>query len=211
MLNKESERFTLDDVLRNLIIKVREDKDITASKLAMLINKKQTWIAQIETGRIKTISRDDILSIFTELLDMNSDEIFDYINNEIEKEKGTKQFKKEDNKKVTIFKAEQVNTDKEKSQFTNICDNILQGFNIFFDNVDSKKDVIDIFERIRSNMHSDLGFVLSVYALHWCSLEQLTYEEKSNIFKEISKIIKTHGNCEQCKSNDKSKENSDCK
>lgn len=74
-LENPDERQRVTQNLRDEIISLRTKKNYSANYLATEVLKKpQSWLAQIETGRTKTISNSDLVKVFSVLLDTNADE-----------------------------------------------------------------------------------------------------------------------------------------
>ncbi|NSL04416.1 helix-turn-helix domain-containing protein [Blautia glucerasea] len=75
-----TEKITITDQLRNNIIEERKELEYTASDLSEESGHSKYWLANIESGKTKKISKEDLISIYKILLDDDDEEnILDYI------------------------------------------------------------------------------------------------------------------------------------
>ena len=74
------EKITITDQLRNNIIEERKEIEYTASDLSEESGHSKYWLANIESGKTKKISKEDLISIYKILLDDDDEEnILDYV------------------------------------------------------------------------------------------------------------------------------------
>ena len=75
-----TEKITITDQLRNNIIEERKEIEYTASDLSEESGHSKYWLANIESGKTKKISKEDLISIYKILLDDDDEEnILDYV------------------------------------------------------------------------------------------------------------------------------------
>ena len=75
-----TEKITITDQLRNNIIEERKDFHYTASELSEESGHSKYWLANIESGKTKKISKEDLISIYKTLFPHNDEEnILDHI------------------------------------------------------------------------------------------------------------------------------------
>ena len=75
-----TEKITITDQLRNNIIEERKELEYTASDLSEESGHSKYWLANIESGKTKKISKEDLISIYKILLDDDDEEnILDYV------------------------------------------------------------------------------------------------------------------------------------
>jgi hypothetical protein len=86
-------------------------------------------------------------------------------------------------------------------EYNKVKDDIMAGFDIIFKNIEDKEYTIKLLKRLKNNMHTDLGYSLSIFSLPWCHLSNLDKEKKVKIINDIFEMIKQNGHeCADCKS-----------
>ena len=74
------EKFDITDRLRKDIITSRKDKSISSYELSELSGHSKYWLQNIESGKTKKISKNDLISIYKVLIDSTDDiEVSDYV------------------------------------------------------------------------------------------------------------------------------------
>ncbi|WP_312729391.1 hypothetical protein [Enterococcus sp.] len=198
---EKRQRITLS--LRKEISALRAKKGYSTNFFATsILNKSQSWLAQIEGGKIKTISNADLVDLFEKLLSVSSDEVEVYLTDnydrlftdELSNIEESSFNDSEKDKKISYFKAKPVKSeDENRKLYKKYINNLDEGLMIFFDNVDNKNDALNILQNIVENLHQDMGFTLSIAALPLGAMRDADVEEKKAVFFEIIEVLKKHG------------------
>jgi transcriptional regulator with XRE-family HTH domain len=208
-LEDDKMRIPVTPALRRFIIKERENNKVSTLKLATKMDRPQSWLAQIESGRTKTIKKIDLVSIFQALLGVSIEEADKYIEDNQGKfllagiEKVTNEEvldlsfdgKQKGSGEVRVFKAGEPKSDNAllKEEYMRLVRHLNRGLEVFFDKIDDKDDALNIINAFIVNMHCDMGFTLSVTALPLCRMERVEDEIKKRVFHEFAELIKANG------------------
>jgi transcriptional regulator with XRE-family HTH domain len=185
MFNRNESKTKLDKEIRKFIVDTRLKFNKTGTQISDAIGRTQTWITQVETGRIKNINNDDLISLFKNILDCDDESAIKYIE---ENQPTTNPF--EEN--IPMYNDNDI-SDKLKNEYKENVDNITEGFNIFLDRVPNKQYALNVSSQFTHNMHADLGFMMALVSENWCKLAKLDFETKKSILKDITKIIDEKG------------------
>ncbi len=166
--------------IKKLIIKERNNKNLSGIELSKAMGKSDAWISSLENGRTKTITSTDLIAIIKLLLNISEEDADIYIQQELEKLRKEKEEKKVD--QYTIEK-NFVN----KTEFNKITKNIIEGFDLAFENV--PEYTFKSIAALRKNLHSDIGFTLGFLSIPLYLFEDIDTELKQKLFNEIGDII----------------------
>lgn len=188
-----AERIIVTKGIKKLIVSSRKGKHLTATDISKAIKNSDYWLQNIENGRTKTISREDLISILQYCLDCTIEEADGLIATTLKSGTSDNMSDVDSEKEINLYleEADQlVDISKFRSEFDKLLDNTRDGFNFFFDRVRDKERAITLLKMINANMHSDLGFIISLYSLPWILLTDYPVEKKKEFMKHFSKFIK---------------------
>ncbi|MDF2820209.1 MAG: hypothetical protein K0R15_650 [Clostridiales bacterium] len=191
-------KLILTDNIRAFILEERRKTGLPAEIVSENIGRTKSWLSQVENGRLKNISRIDFINLISYLLKISNEEAETYIENKL----NFLEENKSDIQQLTFFNIDDDNeAEKIKKEFNENVNVIVQKFNLLFDNVEDKKQALNIIKRIKSNIKScDLGFIVSIYSLPWLKTTGREYDEKNKMIKDMINIIDENAlTCEECK------------
>lgn len=180
--------------IKSIIVGSRKDTGLSSYDFSEKIGKSKYWFANLENGKSKYVTKDDLFSIIRLAKNINDEEIENLIQNIIDES--------------TINTDQQIEfiapSSEEKrdytEEFNKVVDNIVAGFNIIYKNVDDKEYTIELLKRLNKNMHSNLGYSLSIFSLPWCHFSNLDKDKKLEIIDDIFEMINKKGHkCKDCK------------
>jgi|GEM_PF-5119980 len=77
-------RIAVTQKLRNFIMNERDKRGLSATKVASLMERPQSWLAQIENGRTQTIKQKDLVLIFSAILSVDIDKADEYLSDNVD-------------------------------------------------------------------------------------------------------------------------------
>lgn len=206
-----NEKIVTTQQVRKLIIDARNHAGLTASDLSKVIKDSSYWLPNIENGRTKTISKMDLIKIIITSYNCSEGEAIEKISAAIN---NITESSISDNTngidQILIYKGNDLNLEdisKFQNEFEITRDDIIKGFDIFFNKIDDKQHVLEMMNSIQKNFHSDLGFIISMLALPWCKITVLDVNDKKDFFKKLFNMITENGDCEKCKHKPKDNSN----
>ena len=202
-----AERIVVTEGIKKLIVSSRKGKHLTATDISKAIKNSDYWLQNIENGRTKTISREDLISILKYCLDCTTDIADELIASNLKPSASVNPSATGSEKEINLY-PENADTladiSKYRSEFDKFISNTNDGFELFFNGVNDKEIALKFLRNLNRNLHSDLGFMISLFSLNWCMLSNNSIENKKQAIKDLSSYIKEHGTCSNCK---KSKSN----
>ncbi|KAF5066184.1 hypothetical protein DSECCO2_266360 [anaerobic digester metagenome] len=191
--NDASMKITLDKNIRELIQNERKKRNISSTVLAKAMNRPQSWISQIENGKVKTIKQIDLHKLFSLILNVSLSEAEDYILNNLNSNNS-------DDEDLMISKNHQLSflfPDSEIKECTyyeeetkKILREINSGLKFATNQMENKEVSLKMLQRIQKNMMSNLGYIFSIYALPWYIMLENHPEKAKEIFNTIYKMLK---------------------
>lgn len=184
------EKLDITLIIKNFISDLRKESGLSAQDFGEQIGKSKYWLANIENDKTKTITKLDLLSIikYTKKVD---DATAENILNDL---------LSENNQQIEFILPDSDKDNKDYNKaFQDVVDDIVKGFSVIFEKVDDKEYTLKLLKRLNKNMHSDLGYSLSIFSLPWCHFSNLEREKKMEIINSIFKMIKENGHdCKDC-------------
>ena len=187
-----TKRINVTEGIKKLIVSSRKSKHLTAADISKAIKGSDYWLQNIENGRTKTINREDLISILQYCLDCPTEEADKLITATLKPGISENLSATGNEKEINLY-LEETDTlediSKYRSQFDKLLENTKEGFNFFFDHVRDKERAISLLKMINVNLHSDLGFIISLYSLPWILLTDYQVEKKREFMKHFSEFI----------------------
>ena len=198
------EKIELTKVIKSIIANSRKDTGLSSYDFSEKIGKSKYWISNIENGKAKFIAKEDLCLIIKTAKGVSDQEIeamlTDILTDNVDPL----------NKPIEILTPSSEEPKDYEKEFERLVNDINKGFDVIYDSIDNKEDVIKFFKRIKTNMRSDLGYAISVFTLPWCHLSEADKETKVKVLDDVFQLIKDNGlDCKDCKSCRNSKKHND--
>lgn len=188
-------RINLDEKIRICLRSQRlnaivDGKTLTAEQLSLAIGKNRAWMSQIESGRLKTIRREDIISLYKYLFDLNDEDAEKKAENDF----SINLDMSDDLVLITSnYKDEEFEKEKENNlsiSFKRVIGLIHQNCIKIFNNlsIEQQKDFINslgILEHSIRKNHEDSMKLISVPLF---LLSTIDYQDKKDILDDIDNI-----------------------
>jgi transcriptional regulator with XRE-family HTH domain len=89
-LDEPDKKVNITDGMMTFIANERKKRNLTGRQVSDKIGRQQSWIAQIESGRIRSIKQQDLVTLFSAILNVEMQEADNYLslhfNNSLEDE-----------------------------------------------------------------------------------------------------------------------------
>lgn len=196
-LDNPNNRIVVTDKLKKVIIGEREKLNISATKLAAMMDRPQSWIAQIENGRTKTIKQGDLVLLIATVLDINQEEADEYLmklfgdivpNTNILDSTEVARNKRERFSKFSFV------DDKTDKEFRNLKKYIISAFNAAYES--EPEETVKQLTAFCSNIKFHLPFMLAVMSVPFSVMENVknSDEETGELYQKIVELFISYAN-----------------
>lgn len=187
----------LSDHIRNTIRTERVKHKKTGKEICDALGKHPSFISHIENDVVKTVELKDLRTIFRYILEIDNDELDNYIKSLLVLDDKTSvnidnvsdhgSNKQSENDIVFYDKNNRTFTE---TGFYKILENIEYIFNQAFEK--NQEYTFKSAGELMRNMHSDLGFMLGLMSAPIHLLDKLDLDTKQKLFDEIAEVIKKY-------------------
>ncbi|HBC31641.1 MAG TPA: hypothetical protein DC024_10425 [Clostridiales bacterium] len=191
------EKILMNSNIRQTIKNARISKDITLTKLANSINKTTSYLSALEKGRIKSISKKDLITILKQLFDLNSDEKAESkINEIITLDNPSSDVIADNAQQVNLFDfdsnhpIQKYNPFQKKDIKTQI-NFVSEIFKKILETVyqDDPETVVDILRILPQNFMYDTGFILAILEAPFFAFKKLNHDERQAYLNEFADLF----------------------
>lgn len=178
----------LTEHIRNIIKNERKKHKITGIKLSEKLGKSPGYISHIEKGVIKKIERQELENLFKKILNIEGDELKNYINNLLQMQ-DDEQDDDDYIGQLSLFDFDL--HDRYYRIMQTINDNLTQ----IYRKVNNQEDMLKLLTNFNFNLTSmGASFMLSLCGLPFYELGNISTETKKQIFNEILDIFNKYLN-----------------
>ncbi|PNT94167.1 helix-turn-helix domain-containing protein [Clostridium thermosuccinogenes] len=178
----------LTENIRNTIKNERKKHKIPGIKLSEKLGKSPGYVSHIEKGVIKKIEREDLENLFKHILNINNEELKNYINNLLQMQ-DDEQDDDDYIGQLSLFDFDL--HDRYYRIMQTINDNLTQ----IYRKVNNQEDMLKLLTNFNFNLTSmGASFMLSLCGLPFYELGNISTETKKQIFNEILDIFNKYLN-----------------
>ncbi|KXL53402.1 hypothetical protein CLNEO_13730 [Anaerotignum neopropionicum] len=200
LLDNPIKRIKITDEIKSLIISERQKKDLSATQLAKKMERPQSWIAQIENGRTKSIKQSDLVLVFSKILDLTMEEADNFISNTFEEDlnslytddSGQMSFLDKKDIKKDINKYAKFTTSENKEEFQTQKRYILSAFNSMYNQI--PEEAVKILRTLCRNIDFNLPFMTGIMSIPFFILKDLDEDITHELYEEISNLFLKYAN-----------------
>jgi len=176
----------LTEHIRNIIKNERKKHKITGIKLSEKLGKSPGYISHIEKGVIKKIERQELENLFKKILNIEGDELKNYINNLLQMQ-DDEQDDDDYIGQLSLFDFDL--HDRYYRIMQTINDNLTQ----IYRKVNNQEDMLKLLTNFNFNLTSmGASFMLSLIGLPFYEIGNLSNEAKKQMFNEILDVFKKY-------------------
>ena len=176
----------LTEHIRNIIKNERKKHKITGIKLSEKLGKSPGYISHIEKGVIKKIERQELENLFKHILNINNEELKNYINNLLQMQ-DDEQDDDDYIGQLSLFDFDL--HDRYYRIMQTINDNLTQ----IYRKVNNQEDMLKLLTNFNFNLTSmGASFMLSLIGLPFYEIGNLTNEDKKQMFSKILDVFKEY-------------------
>lgn len=176
MIKKEI--IITDEFLNALKKKINESDDLTTEYIAEKIGKEEDYIKGLLRGDIREVSIQDVVLLIIAIYDVSEKEALQAVEKMITGETGG------EGRVLTYDELDKIATVEE---FQKIITNINKGFMEFY-KFNPKLAFIKLSD-INSNMHFDLGLIISLMSLNYEKLALCPVEKRKELIDTVNQLI----------------------
>jgi len=177
----------LTENIRNTIKNERKKHKLTGIKLSEKLGKSPGYISHIEKGVIKKIERQELENLFKKILNIEGDELKNYINNLLQMQKNDDEDFDDETGQLSLFDFDL--HDRYFRIMRTINDNLTQ----IYRKVNNKEDMLKLLTNFNFNLTSmGANFMLSLIGLPFYEIGNLTNEDKKQMFSKILDVFKEY-------------------
>ncbi len=195
-LDNGMNRIVITQKLRDFIIKEREKKGFSATKLASEMKRPQSWLAQIENGRTQTIKSKDLVSIFSTMLNVSMEQADEYLFDNIDEFTDSLVNSNEEfisKQKIMNIKQYLNFTDTEteneyKKQKKFIVNTLNEFYNIF------PEDTVKILRTFCANLNFNFSFMMGIISIPFAVLKDADEIYCKELYEKISELFLEYAN-----------------
>lgn len=204
-------KIELTDKIVQMLSNKRKETGVSAYDLSESLQKSKYWLSNIEAGKTKFISKEDLLDVIKRIVLIGNDDVEQYTENLI----NSVDILPVSTTQLELFKVyeDETNDDDLRKEFDKHLNGIVEMMTVLYEHVEPKnrQDVIDMTKRMRTNLNSDLGYMISIFSMRWCKLSSLSVDIKRKLIKDIFELINQNGSdCKECKSKRDNDKKADC-
>lgn len=183
---KMKDYIILTENIRNTIKSERKKRKISGIDLSEKLGKSPGYISHIEKGVIKKIERKDLENLFKHILNINNEELKNYINNLLQMQ-DDEQDDDDYIGQLSLFDFDL--HDRYYRIMQTINDNLTQ----IYRKVNNQEDMLKLLTNFNFNLTSmGASFMLSLIGLPFYEIGNLTNEDKKQMFSKILDVFKEY-------------------
>ncbi len=194
-IENPTNRIPVTNSIKELIISEREKINLSATQLAKNMERPQSWIAQIENGRTKTIKQEDLVFIFASILNLSNEEADIFL---MDKLGVIESIEENSNAVIDKHKLKQVQKftkfidRKTETEFKQQKKFIISAFNDFYEEMPD--EAVKILRTYCSSIKYNFPFILGIMAIPFAVFSDLKDDVAREFHEELSNLFLKYAN-----------------